>query len=494
MGSPLAAIAYVWLAQAIAFLLVPWTVPLGVRVRAVAFWAAVAPIIFVFQNPLGTLFMAATVLLVLAPLSPVKRTAFFLAVAPAVPVFIFAPLPFPGINYLIDISHYKLASLFLLLPVLLASGARFGSMGAPGIFLIIYILYAALLAGAGTNVTGGLRFLMDYVLILALPYFAFRRVLTDVDDMDTFFQYFLAASVILAVVALVSLFKRWDIYGSFSFFPSEVRGGSLRINTTISTHSMAFHLACAIIILEYLKHRIAIGWLQLNAIRVVLLVAMTTADSRGALLGLAVSAFTYFLIVLNNAAARGLLFFALTIGSGVGAWWLVQGDVTTYDAYGTFSYRQELFWTSVKYIMDHPIFGDVNFLSSGAFDHLLQGQGIIDITNLYLQVALSFGLLGLLLFGFVFIFPSLSTGWMLLRCNPNASAEMETWFRATAVTVAVMAGWFFLIATTSDTGLTLHFGVVFAALCNALRAARPIRPIPAPLANELARPVKEAVA
>lgn len=492
MGAPLATVAYVWLAQAIAFLLMPRSIPRAVRVTALAFWAISAPIIFTVQDPLTALFLAAAVLLVLAPLAPVKRAGFFLAAAPAVPIFIFAPLPFPGINYLTDITHYKLAALIILGPVLLRSVVRPSGVGIPALFLAVYILYTAIVMGAASNLTGGLRFLVDQILIIGVPYFAFHSIIRDRDDVVLLFQYFLVASLILAAVAIVSLAINSDMYASFSVFPAEFRGGRLRINTTIGTHALAFHLACALVILEFLKHRIRISWLHLMAIRIVLLAGMVSADSRGALLGLAVAAVTYQLIMMRSVAARALLLSALFVAGGIGAWWLTQGDVTSYDDHNTFSYRQELLLTSVKQILSNPIFGDPNFVMSGAFDHLVQGQGIIDITNLYLQIGLSFGLFGLLLFCIVFVVPCLAGMWRLLRSERDRDAESESWRRALAATLSITAGWLFLVMTTSDVGITLHFGIVFAALSSALRAAQPPMtvhlPVSAPSARRLAAP------
>lgn len=473
MGAPLAAIAYVWLAQAIAFLLMPWSTPLAVRVISIAFWAVAALIIFTVPNPLTALFLAAVALLVLAPLAPVKRAGFFLAVAPAVPIFIFAPLPFPGINYLTDITHYKLAALIVLAPVLLRSVARPSGVSITAIFLIIYILYTAIVMGAASSLTGGLRFLVDQILIIGVPYFAFHRIIRDQDDIVLLFQYFLVASLMLAVVAIVSLVVNSDMYASFSVFPSEFRGGRLRINTTIGTHALAFHLACALVILEFLKHRIRISRPHLMAIRLLLLAGMVSADSRGALLGLAAGASVYLLIMMKSAAARTLLLSAFLAAGGIGAWWLLQGDVSSYDDYGTFSYRQELLLTSVKYILSHPVFGDPNFVTSGAFGHLVQGQGIIDITNLYLQIGLAYGLLGLTLFSIVFVVPCVAGVLRLLRTERDGDAESESWRSALAATLSITVGWLFLIMTTSDVGITLHFGVVFAALSSALRAAQP---------------------
>jgi hypothetical protein len=478
MGATLAAVAYIWLAQAIAFLLAPRSSPFSLRVRAGAFWALSAPIVLSLQNPMIILVAVAALLLVLSPLSMLNRTAFFLIAVPAVPVFISVPLPFPGLNYLTDLTHYKLAALIALLPVLFSQDGnkRPSTLRGAGAFLMIYILYTVTLVGLPSNITGGMRFFLDQLLILALPYFAILFALRKTEDIDTFFQAFLIASLILAMVALVSTAKRWDIYATAASLLIEIRDGTLRINATAGTHSLAFHLAAAIVVLEFLRYRLAIGWVQLNLLRVIFLAGMLTADSRGALGGLLVAGCVYTFLMLRSVALRSSMFLVLAVAAIGGVIWLAEGNVDAYDEHGTFSYRQDLLWTSIDYIMRYPFFGDRHFLQNSAFEHLLQGQGIIDITNLYLQVALTFGLLGLALFSCVFVLPPLATGWVLLRVRRSRPlpAEVETWFRATATTVAIAAGWLFLIATTSDVGLTMHLGVVFAALCNALRRVRPV--------------------
>lgn len=487
MGGTLVGVAYVWLAQLAAFLLMPRGIAFGVRARALAFWAISAPVVLLFQPPIFLLLSVAALMLVLSPMRSLDRAAFFFVAVPAVPVFISTPLPFPGINYLTDLSHFKLAALVVLMPVLMSRRESGGSgvVTGPAILLLVYVVYATILITASNGITGGMRYALDQVLVVVLPYFAVMLTLRKPEDADKFYQAFLIASLILATVALLSSFKRWDIYAASASLITEIRDGAMRINATAGTHSLAFHLAAAVIVLEFLRHRISIGWVHINIMRLVLLAGMLTTGSRGALGGLVVAGCVYALFVIRSAPLRTLLLLTLVVGSVVWTVWLVEGNVNAYDEHGTFIYRQELFWTSANYILQYPFFGDRNFLQSGMFDHLLQGQGIIDVTNLYLQVALTFGLVGLALFACVFVLPALSTGLMLFRLrrthlsatsarNSSSISEQETWFRAAAVAVACSAGWLFLVATTSDVGLTVHLGIFFAAACHALKRTCPV--------------------
>lgn len=479
MGATLAAVAYVWIAQAIAFVLVPRRIPLDQRIRGMAFWVLSALLVLTLNNPMTILLAVGALMLVVAPLSPTQRAAFFLLAVPAVPVFTSALLPFPGINYLTHLTHYKLASAILLLPILFmqvkSEDHRPSSLKGAGWILIVYVLYTMLLVALPSNFTGGLRAFLDQFLLLLLPYFAIVVALRKTDDINAFFYAFLISSLVLAMVSLISSAKHWDIYATFASVMTEIRGGTMRVNATAGTHSLAFHFAAAIVILEFLKRRLAIGWVQLNLMRVILVGGMLPTDSRGALGGLIVALSAYVFLTVRNSALRTVLFLTLVSVSIGGVIWLTQGDVNQYDEHGTFIYRQDLLNTSVEYVLSHPFFGDRNFIDSSAFQHLRQGQGIIDITNLYLQVALTFGLVGLALFASVFVVPPMAMGWTLMRIGGSArSTEEEAWFQAAAVTVAIVAGWLFLVATTSDVGLSMYLGVVFVALCHALRRVRPV--------------------
>ncbi len=487
MSAALAGTAYIWLAQGLAFLLMPRSIALGVRARALLFWAATAPVVLAVQAPMSMLLLAAVLMLVFAPVAPVDRAAFFIIAVPAVPVFVFSPLTLPGINHLMDLTHYKFASLVVLAQVLLYgwNSAERPTRGLPvaAMMAVMFVAYSMALTATTYGFTSALRYGLDQILFLILPVFAVVVALRKPEDVDKFFQAILLVSLLLATAALVSSFKRWDMYAVGGYFPTDIRDGSVRINATAGTHALAFHLAAGFVVLEYLRRRVRIGWLSVNMIRLVLIAGMLTTDSRGALAGLAVALCVYTLFVLRSRYLRGLLFAGLLAAVFGGAVWLAQGNVDSLDRHGTFAYRQELLWTSLDYIARHPLFGDRHFLQSGHFDHLLQGQGIIDITNLYLQIALRFGLVGLALFAGLFVVPFIKSGVSLLPMRQarttlsidsgtNPSRD-EIWFHAMAATVAMGAGWLFLVATTSDAGLSMYLGTILAALCCALQRVRP---------------------
>ena len=508
---------YAWLAHGLAFLLLPSSIPLSLRVRAIAVWFIAAPLLFFVRAPLSILTLVGAILLMATPLAPRDRAAFFLAVVPAVPVFLYAPLPFPGINLLFEMTHLKIAALVLLLPLLFTSREplnrpptfNIADFGVPA-----YIIYTATIVIFAAGATNGMRFAFDQFLLIAVIYFALRAKLRAIDDINAFFQAFLVASVILASIAMISTYKHWDYYGIGVNTFTDVRNGAIRVQATANPHSLGFHLAAALFVLEFLRYRANIGWIKLNAVRAILLVGLMGTVSRGALGAFIVTGVVYLVIMIKGSIARSVTLYARCIGAVIGIVWFLRGDVAAVDAYGTFSYRQDLLWTSIGYIKMYPFWGDYFYLNSGYFNHLLQGQGIVDVTNIYLQFALQYGLVGLALMLFILIGPPVSLIIAIHseslardRKNPilprrtadvatsrSSSAERaesseshDAWRRSSAVAASVSVGWLFLVSTTSDVALTLYLGLVFSSICRALIDLRPSRTPVAALQRQPAR-------
>ena len=106
----------------------------------------------------------------------------------------------------------------------------------------------------------------------------------------------------------------------------------------------------------------------------------------------------------------------------------------------TVEYRQELFETSWALIKQNPLFG--NPFVALDMENLRQGQGIIDLVNGYLQVALYYGLVGLALYCAVHLFV-LQRAFVVMR---RARAADDTGMLAlgASLTACVAANLFFM--------------------------------------------------
>jgi hypothetical protein len=471
MNASIAALIYAMLALGFALVFLPGDPSDGRRGRGVVVWVAAAALLFFLDNPFVIFLFLFFTLLLAAPLQPAHRAAFFILVAPAFPLYVHEFLPFPGINFLTVLDYYKLCAFVLLLPLLFLArppDQPASSWSASDFCVIAYVLCSAALVGAAMNLTSGLRFLLDQLLLVAAPYFAVTRFAARPMDIESCLKAFLTASIILAGIALVATFKQWDFYRlkeppSLLAVP-DFRGGFLRIGATANTHSLGFHLAVCVLLLEYFKSRLELGWMRLWALRGSCLVGLYHTGSRGAIASLLVMTGAYVFLSVRSSAVRVLLFVGMIGAAAAAAVWLLSGDAADADPYGTFEYRQRLLTTSLQYIANHLLFGDVNFARSGEFDSLVQGQGIIDITNLYLLVALNYGVLGFTLFFLPF---AITLYQLAFRGQANRPDDFGR-DQMRRILCAALSGWIVLVTTTSDVGLTLHLGLVLLALGRAV--------------------------
>lgn len=124
MGAFISALGYAWLSHGLAFLTMPRMMKSNYWLRAIAIWAFAALVLFIIQDWMAVMAVVALAAVLFAPREPSKRVAFFVSIAPCLPVYLTAPLPFPGINFLLEASHYKLLAVFLLLPVFFLAVVR----------------------------------------------------------------------------------------------------------------------------------------------------------------------------------------------------------------------------------------------------------------------------------------------------------------------------------------------------------------------------------
>jgi len=457
------ALLFALIAQGIAF-----TILLLARfeaVRGIALWMLMAVTMCLVVEPAVILLLMALLLLILAPAAAGQRVAFFIFAVPCLPDFVMWNVPFPGINFLAVLSPQRVAVLVLLVPLLFYPRSPNHPVKgwSPADFCIIgYAIFTAIIISGALNVTSGFRFFGEQLMMLVIPYMALVRAIDSDDAIDLCLRAFVASAIILAAIALVSTLKQWDFYRhlqplSFFVIP-DFRGGLMRISATANTHSLGFYMAAAIILIEHLKPRMKPGFLILMGIRGLLLLALIVTGSRGALVGLMLGLGVYVFFVAKHPAVRTIYMAAFVLGVVGSSIWLLSADLSEIDPYGTFDYRMQLLTTSFEYISDHFWIGDLGYLGSDRFAHLMQGQGIIDITNLYLQILLAYGVIGfVLLFG---IFAQTMIG--LLRAA-LIEARQKDGTRCAAL-LAVLVGWLALVATTSDVALTVYLGLFAAAL------------------------------
>ena len=117
--------------------------------------------------------------------------------------------------------------------------------------------------------------------------------------------------------------------------------------------------------------------------------------------------------------------------------------------------------SSMLVFWQNPMLGDPDFMDNPLLEQMRQGQGIIDIVNSYLQVALRYGLLGLSFFAGALLLP-MAAVWRARKRVFATQPEAERLGRAL---LATMAGMLVTIATASGIGAIPTLYWIMAGLC-----------------------------
>lgn len=439
-----------------------------------SFWvyAGIAAIVLTFarnseRNPVALFFL----LLFLIPPSPVEIPGFGL------------------INYFFALNHVRLLALCVLLPAFFALRRRadtvpFGRTW-PDKLLAANIVLTSLLYLRDTTVTDTLRQTLYLFIEVFLPYYVASRALKNLSDFKDALFGFVLAAMVLSLIGLFEYSKHWQLYSAvvnamgMQWDPGYLsRGGSLRASaTTGQAIALGFVISVAIGFYLYLQEDVR-SRLQRSLGALLLAGGLYVPLSRGPWVGAAA-----MIIVFIGTGRKAVKRLMLLAAAGVLALPLlavVPGGQKVLDLLpfiGTvevenITYRQRLIDNAVIVIQRNPWLGSFDYRSTPEMQSLTQGQGIIDIVNTYIGVALSFGLIGLTLFVvfFVSVLQGIRKG---MRSFPNKDDEARRLGRAL---LATLAGILVTIVTVSSISVipvvywsVAGLGVAYAQMARRLK-------------------------
>lgn len=425
-------------------------------------WLAVTSIVFLAHNFWLYIVLAGMVLL-LAIKKESNKVGFYFFLLFAVPA-IQEAIPGLGIiNHFFYIDYLRLLSLAILLPAGLelyrnTETVRFGKT-TPDKLLALFVVHTLFLAFLAGTLTNTMRTVFLLFIDIVLPYFVVSRSLKNVADFRDALMSFVLAAMLMAALAAVEAAKGWLLYASlsdtlgviWSTVPLE-RGDSLRAQvTTGQPIPLGYAMAVALGFYFYLQ-RFVPNLVQRALGMALLLIGLIAPLSRGPWVGAAVIVMVF--IAIGPKPAIQLLKVGLIVA--------VIGGLTMATPMGeklidllpfvgsedgeTVTYRQQLLEFFVPIVLDNPIFGASDYLYSPAVEGLRQGQGIIDLVNTYLIVALYGGMPGLGLFSAFFIIIGLGIYSTMRRI---ADKKDERYLLGQAL-LASLIGILFIIFTVSN--------------------------------------------
>jgi len=386
----------------------------------------------------------------------------------AVPPF-GAPVPTLGlVGQVFDMSHLQLLSLVLLLPAALQLGRmprEHASAGRVtdwmlGAYLVLILVLTATVQNVSFTVV--LRTAFTQVMDVVLCYYVASRALIDRRSLRESLATFLLAGVLMATMAMFEFVKGWLLYSSldesmglnWSYGSYMARGGDSSLRAMASTgHSivLGYVMAICLGLLVYLRLLVRpLGLWRLAALAV--LGGLVCSLSRGPWVGAAVgillgvamgpNAGPRVMRFIGASIVIGIVLLITPLGPKVLSYLPFTGEVNA----DTVTYRQELFRISMLVIRQNPWFGNFDALANPLMEQLRQGEGIIDLVNTYIAVALSYGVIGLALFAGAFVSAAFGVWQVHRRLGPKDDAESEHLARAL---LAVLAAIMITIATVS---------------------------------------------
>lgn len=353
--------------------------------------------------------------------NPLAFYLLMMNVIPSIPV----EIPTIGINRLFELDIFRLLSLCVVVPAVLRvrrdkSIVSNSKLDIMDVLLLAYgvlqvTLYVppdlrthVILQNSFTNdLRSAFLFLVD---IYSLYYLASRSC-TNRRTFDDVLATFCLSCAILGLVALFESLKHWLLYtdlgARWGGNPLDqqylIRGGMLRAEASSGNAlALGYLLAVAFGFWLYLRSRLPRSGAKL-AVTALYWLGLFASFSRGPWLG----AIAIYLAYAAFAPARGSRVLKAALAAMVVSGLVLLSPIGTriaralpfmggHVAADSLAYRERLLDRSWALIQAHPILGDQHALSE--MQDLRQGQGIIDIVNTYVGVALFYGFTGLALF------------------------------------------------------------------------------------------------
>ena len=391
-------------------------------------WIVLTVLAFVAHN-FWIYIGVAALLLWIAGASDSHRLGLYIFLLFVVPPFQEEISGFGVINFLIAVDHLRLLSLVVLLPAWLTLRSREGTLPFGRTLADKCLLgYVALQLALQWNVdtaTNTARYGFYTITDIFLPYYVASRSLRDLRSCRDALMSFLVAALVMTPIAAFEYAKYWLLY---STVPGELgvrfgmgnylgRGDSLRALASTG-HSIVLGYLMAIALSLYAITRWVVSHRGMRLLGgVMLCIGLFAPVSRGPWVG-AAAGIAVLLLTGPDKMARaarllmvGVPLIAIVLVSPMGGKLIdLLPFVGTVDEFNV-TYRQRLFEVSLIVLKNNLLLGSFDYLQAPAMQEMIQGEGIIDMVNSYLGIALAYGVVGLTLFAGVF----LSAGWSAWR-------------------------------------------------------------------------------
>jgi hypothetical protein len=386
---------------------------------------------------------------------------------------------FGPINQLFSLNAMRLLSLTVLLPLALQmifrpdpkTKARNLSPWFTDVVVGLLALFILACHTPYETETQLMRRAFHLTVDMLLPYFVISRHVRDRAAVKDALGALFVCGLIVAPIAIFEHFKGWLLYETVYLNWQEVgfsiflmRDTSLRAMVT-SGHALVLGHFMVVCIGLLGIFRFELKGLRLVVVWGLLLLALYSTVSRGPWVGAVI-----VILAMGLFTGKVLRFYGLaSLSAALGITALLfspwRDKVISYMPFigsvdsSNVDYRQMLADTTWRLVQQRPWFGSVKTLLD--MEHLRQGQGIIDLVNVYADYALHYGLIGA---GLFVLFLSSGLLYGLLISLRSRKKDREMFFMAGNTAVALFGSMVLLVGVSDFQSIPRVYTALVALL------------------------------
>lgn len=358
--------------------------------------------------------LIATILLLMASAQERNKLALFLFLLLAIPSF-GAPISGLGIiKQFFTLNYVRLLSLTILLPAFLALRTRAAAerekLLLPDKLLLAYLVLQLLLQVVVDTFTNTLRQSFYLFIDVVLPYYVASRSLRSLKDFREALAGFAVGAMVMSLVGLFEFARHWLLYSSldealglsWDMGAYLGRGESIRaLGTSGQPIALGYVLAVASTLYLLLRPSMSRKWGWWLGL-LLLIGGLVSPMSRGPWVGALIGLLLFICMGptpgknLFKLGLAGLILLPPLLMSPYGEQIIERLPFIGTLESENLAFRQRLLEISLEIIWNNPFFGSYDFMTY--LEELRQGNGLIDIVNTYLAIALYSGLVGLSFF------------------------------------------------------------------------------------------------
>ena len=406
--------------------------------------------------------------------NPVALYVLLLHVIPPVSI----QVPAIIVNQLFDLSNYRILAFAVLVPVawqlmFAKDKTAFGRHKGIDRYLWAYFALQLILLMPYEDITNTLRRGFLIALDCIVLVYVVSRVCNTRERLAEVLAAFCLACAIMVPLALFESQKVWQLYSGLAYvwnIPIEIylfRDGALRAQvSTGHALGLGFMLSIAFAFWLYVSSQIPKAFQRLSGALGYWL-GLIAALSRAPWISAALAYVVYTLLSprgfknLAKAALVAVPVTAIVLVSPLGPQVIDKLPFIGKVDSGNVDYRERLAQSSWELIQKNPLLGDPFFTKS--LEHLRQGQGIIDLVNVYASIAMLHGVVGLLLF----LMPFLLAMWATWKQLMRVFGQHDDLSRMGASLLAAMLATAFFMVTGSFYGSLPMVFYLLVGLCSA---------------------------